>query len=522
MAKIGRNEPCPCGSGKKYKRCCGLSLHVVPSTEAPGVPAEPPGMPAPGPVAPPSLLGPSLAERASAALSRLLSEQSFASEDEVDTFLEQHVTGTPQMPGPSPRTPLERAQDVMYDAWEANGAQRVRLARQALRLSPDCADAYVLLADETAASLEERRELFARGVAAGERALREHWEEHIGRFWGVIETRPYMRARLGLAFTLWKLDRRNEAIGHLRELLRLNPGDNQGNRHVLLEWLLLANDDAGVKALLDSYVDEASPPWAYGRLLHAFRARGDGKSTRMLLKKALKSNELVPAYLVGERPLPAQLPSYYSPGGETEAVVLAVSQQMAWRQTRGAVDWLKEAVAALASEPPAPIEARVPLGMRPWFDALAGLTDHVCLEHLQNEEYAELSRRMAAALCRKRPSPVTRGTLEGWACGIVYAVGAENFLFDRSQTPHLTAGELCRLFGVATSTGGNKATAIRRLLKIRPYDPAWCLPSRLDRHPFVWLVELDGILVDVRHQPREIQEAALRQGLIPYLPGTRG
>jgi flagellar basal body-associated protein FliL len=22
MAKVGRNEPCPCGSGKKYKQCC--------------------------------------------------------------------------------------------------------------------------------------------------------------------------------------------------------------------------------------------------------------------------------------------------------------------------------------------------------------------------------------------------------------------------------------------------------------------------------------------------------------------
>mgnify|MGYP006276502599 FL=1 len=22
MAKVGRNQPCPCGSGKKYKRCC--------------------------------------------------------------------------------------------------------------------------------------------------------------------------------------------------------------------------------------------------------------------------------------------------------------------------------------------------------------------------------------------------------------------------------------------------------------------------------------------------------------------
>ena len=21
--KIGRNDPCPCGSGKKYKQCCG-------------------------------------------------------------------------------------------------------------------------------------------------------------------------------------------------------------------------------------------------------------------------------------------------------------------------------------------------------------------------------------------------------------------------------------------------------------------------------------------------------------------
>ena len=26
MAKIGRNAPCPCGSGKKYKKCC-LPLH---------------------------------------------------------------------------------------------------------------------------------------------------------------------------------------------------------------------------------------------------------------------------------------------------------------------------------------------------------------------------------------------------------------------------------------------------------------------------------------------------------------
>lgn len=26
-SKTGRNEPCPCGSGKKYKKCCGGVLH---------------------------------------------------------------------------------------------------------------------------------------------------------------------------------------------------------------------------------------------------------------------------------------------------------------------------------------------------------------------------------------------------------------------------------------------------------------------------------------------------------------
>ena len=23
QGKVGRNEPCPCGSGKKFKKCCG-------------------------------------------------------------------------------------------------------------------------------------------------------------------------------------------------------------------------------------------------------------------------------------------------------------------------------------------------------------------------------------------------------------------------------------------------------------------------------------------------------------------
>ena len=37
MTKIGRNEPCPCGSGKKYKKCCLLKTASV--NNAPPMPA---------------------------------------------------------------------------------------------------------------------------------------------------------------------------------------------------------------------------------------------------------------------------------------------------------------------------------------------------------------------------------------------------------------------------------------------------------------------------------------------------
>ena len=61
-----------------------------------------------------------------------------------------------------------RAEDLVYEAWEAAGPQRAVLARKALALWPDCADGYVLVA-QAASSREEARELLERGVAAGER-----------------------------------------------------------------------------------------------------------------------------------------------------------------------------------------------------------------------------------------------------------------------------------------------------------------------------------------------------------------
>ena len=163
---------------------------------------------------------------------------------------------------------------------------------------------------------------------------------------------------------------------------------------------------------------------------------------------------------------------------------------------------------------------KVPKEMRAKFDEIVALTDRVCEEHL-DEEYAQLARYATAALCRKRPSPLQRGGANIWACGIVYALGTANFLFNQSQDPHVSADELCAAFGVKKSTGANKAKIVRDTLDIVQMDPNWYRPSQMDDNIMAWMIMVNGLIVDVRRLPREIQETAYKKGLIPYIPADR-
>ncbi len=279
-------------------------------------------------------------ERGLADIGRLLSEQNFETIEQANEFLQQ-LAASGKIPSAPKLTPLEQAQDLMYEAWEATGKRRAELARQALAISSDCADAYVLLAEETAHSLEEAKDLYEQGVKAGERALGpEAFKEDVGHFWGILETRPYMRARAGLAQCLWLLGEKQQAIAHYTEMLRLNPGDNQGIRYLLLDCLLQVNDDEAVGKLLEQYKDDAMAAWLYPRALWLFRQKGPGKQANAALKKALKQNPYVPDYLIGRRRLPRLKPAFIGWGDENEAIDYATTAIEHWRKTPGALDWL--------------------------------------------------------------------------------------------------------------------------------------------------------------------------------------
>ena len=161
---------------------------------------------------------------------------------------------------------------------------------------------------------------------------------------------------------------------------------------------------------------------------------------------------------------------------------------------------------------------RVPQAMQETFNAIGLETDSFCDQRLDGE-YKKMVRLALAALCRKRPSPLLKGKDKTWAAGVVHAVGMVNFLFDPSQKPHCKATEIYDHFGVSTSTGHSKSKTVQQALDMYQMSAEWTLPSKLDQNPLVWMLQVNGMMVDVRHMPMEVQAMALAQGLIPYIPG---
>jgi hypothetical protein len=115
-----------------------------------------------------------------------MGEQQFESMDEAQAFLNNYISegGGSLEDAPAPTTPLERAQELIYDAFDTDDPQRrVDLAEEALQITEDCADAYVLLAEETAEDVEEARELYEPESAPWEKRFLPRRRATSGAFW---------------------------------------------------------------------------------------------------------------------------------------------------------------------------------------------------------------------------------------------------------------------------------------------------------------------------------------------------
>ncbi len=282
-------------------------------------------------------------DKVMASLTQIFGGKDFMSDAELDALLESKIASG-EIPPSASLDPLDEAQSLIYEAWNSEDVVKVELAHRALELCPDCADAYIILAEEEADTQEAALSLYRKAVDAGKRAMDPRlFAEAAGDFWAVMETRPYMRARLGLALCLRDVGKKEEALGHLRELLRLNPSDNQGVRYILLQCLLEWGADEELGELLGRYPDDTSPSISYTRALWLFRRQGPGPAANGALKQAVKSNPHVPGFLLKRSKTSRSIPPAAASGSPEEAETYARGNMNPWHGTLGALDWLAKA-----------------------------------------------------------------------------------------------------------------------------------------------------------------------------------
>ncbi|HAI75742.1 MAG TPA: hypothetical protein DCM08_05795, partial [Microscillaceae bacterium] len=171
-------------------------------------------------------------------LQRLLMEQNFQSEEELQKFMESLIgKEIPSFPFDS-LDPKEQAKELIMDAYDLSPVQARVNIEQALQLDINCIDAYILLG-----LLESVPQIgmvfFEKGIAIGRSIFdKKYRAKHKGHFWGLHETRPFMRCLQSYAECLFAIWRVEECVAIYEELIELNPNDSQGVVNQLMHCLI--------------------------------------------------------------------------------------------------------------------------------------------------------------------------------------------------------------------------------------------------------------------------------------------
>jgi len=182
--------------------------------------------------------------------------------------------------------------------WADDRRGAVKLFRRALELDPQHADAHnhLGIVSLEARKLKAAEQHFRAAIDGGQRHLeRDGAEVH----WAFIENRPYLRGLGNLALALAEQKKWAEALAIHKQMLRLNPNDNQGVRYLIgTEHLRVGDNDGAVKAFEKCLHEEVG--CAFGLALARLRAGAPSAEIGEALVIGFGSNRYVAPMLLGE------------------------------------------------------------------------------------------------------------------------------------------------------------------------------------------------------------------------------
>lgn len=280
-----------------------------------------------------------------------LEEKNFGSLEEANRYVQEKYIGKDITFGNNKQSTKDKAQDLIYEAWECDDPdEAIKLAEKAIKLDENCADAYNLLAEYGSESPKDALEYYAKGIEGGKKSIGKDFEKFKGEFWGFHETRPFMRSMSGYSNVLWTLGEKNKSIEIMKEMLELNPNDNQGVRHSLITRLLILNRFLEAEKLYEDYKDDFSAEWHYSKVYLYFNKRSKNLMANAVLKDAMEYNPYVPLYLFGLKDMPEEMPEYVGVGDENEAVSYVDDAIELWAKNKKAMEWFVDIFKKMKSE----------------------------------------------------------------------------------------------------------------------------------------------------------------------------
>lgn len=180
------------------------------------------------------------------------------SEEDIDRLLQQYMDQYNSAIRSGKNSEELSVYDLLDKADQAETpAEQRRWLKKALALEPDNLDAQAeLLNLDTEDPLEFLNGLLDLKKNADETSMKTYLKENAGHFYGILETRPYIRLLRNIMEMELNLDMYRLACETGEEIIRLNRNDNTGVRFTLISLYAVLEEEKKAEAVYRRYTKD--------------------------------------------------------------------------------------------------------------------------------------------------------------------------------------------------------------------------------------------------------------------------
>lgn len=237
----------------------------------------------------------------------------------------------------------EKADDLYERAANTKDYKTaMNLLAKAVEVDPGHIDSLIVLAGEEP-DLADSKALLQTAIRHGRKELQDELKNHRGHFWGLWQTRPFMRAKLALAHLHRGEGNLDATAEIMEEMLELNEADSQGVRWDLMEVYLRLDRVDDAEQLWKRFDDDLSPFLRFTSLVVRLRKYGDSPELRQDLIEQAETNPHIIPRILDPQLISTTEHTMFSRGSEQEADLYCQKYLFSWKSTPGAITWLRAA-----------------------------------------------------------------------------------------------------------------------------------------------------------------------------------